>query len=252
MLSERMYWTILALSLVAFIAINVVWILPIVRDLAINLITDSIFAIFTIVFLTWIINTREAKQWNVVEKHILKRIVDRLYGMFDGIYCFFLEPIDIREDIPEQLKKRIDNPDFRIFYGAVAEYCATYGLEIGKEMAGFEFFNAPSDEDIDVIDDFFKDYGDFFEHIITGYSRFLPPELMHSLLEIIDSVELIRNTCSGMHIDIMVDKNFDKSHQEYFKKLRKKDMVNAISTISKEVHKLNTKGFGFTKANKHD
>lgn len=242
MLSEKIYWSILIVCLTIFIIVNVIWILPVIRDLAINLITNSIFAIFTVIFLTWIIKARDTRQWNMVEKHILKRVADHLYKLFDMTYQFFLEPIEMPEE--KELSKKLDgSKDSRLFYGGVAAYCANHGVKLGE--SGIDFIMNTSQDGFEAVDSFFEDKGDFFEHVISEYSRFLPPELMQSILEIEDSIDLIRNTCLGILVDAEVRGYLKQTALDSLAKMRKKDVETAISTMSKEIYKVNNTGLGF-------
>jgi len=59
--------------------------MPYVRDIGVNLLTGAFFSIFTIVFLSWLIDYRENLSWRSVKKYVLKRIVKQIYGLFTNL-----------------------------------------------------------------------------------------------------------------------------------------------------------------------
>jgi len=82
MKSGEIYWVILIVGLVLFIFIDFIWIIPNVRDIGVNLLTDAIFSIFTIVFLSWLFNYRDNLSWKAVKHLVFKRISRQIHGIF--------------------------------------------------------------------------------------------------------------------------------------------------------------------------
>lgn len=87
---------------------NQLWIMPNARDIAVNFLTDAIFTLFTIVFLTWVIRAREVRYWHAVEKKIRQRIAIHLQRLFDYLYEYFLEPVPAMPDRLEEKMKEAE------------------------------------------------------------------------------------------------------------------------------------------------
>lgn len=88
MLSERTYWIILILGFSAGSLVIGFWIIPygvLEYNLAINLLTSSIFMVLTIVLLTLFINLRETIIWKKVEDEVHWSISFAVSEIFNGI-----------------------------------------------------------------------------------------------------------------------------------------------------------------------
>jgi hypothetical protein len=225
--------------------------MPVARDMAVNLLTGSIFTIFTVVFLTWLIRIREVNQWKLVEKKVLDRVASHLYETFESIYLYFLEP---GPKMPDEFEKRVaaaDKMDFgikreKLLSSLFVEYYASQmEIELGEE-SGMDFLQNP---DLEAAQNFmqeFDDENDYLEHTISEYSRFLPPDLFNSIMEIEDGLQGIVTICRGIvHIDLPSLKH---SHPEVFENIRQLDekaLRDSIHKIAKEIYKLNKIGLGF-------
>lgn len=88
MVTERTYWVLLIVGLVLFIVVDIVWIMPTHWDIGVNLFTDAIFTMFTIVFLTWIFTIREKRELEPVREVALRRLkplVDHLFLLLQNL-----------------------------------------------------------------------------------------------------------------------------------------------------------------------
>jgi len=94
MQSEKGYWILIVASLTLFVAFVFYVLMPfqiISYDLGINLISETFGIVFTIVFLTWYIKSREIKQWKIVENKVKERISFHLDEVFFAVFMLFLE-----------------------------------------------------------------------------------------------------------------------------------------------------------------
>jgi len=242
MLSERAYWVILTLGLSIFIIIDLIWIMPLITDLGMDLLTSAIFTVFTIVFLTWVVNYREERQWKVIGRKIRERIGYRLFKIFSDISAYFLE---IAPNFLDDLEKKVQETG-RLYEGIerekavasslVKHYANTETVELGEFM---KRFLKQRDKDVArYLIENFKRENDFLEHIVCEYSGFLPPYLMDSLMEIEDSLDEIINVLwvlSMSGAQSMIDKKKNESI-----------LQSAIHEITKEINRLNEKNLGFS------
>jgi hypothetical protein len=79
----KYYKPLLVTVLAAFVVIDWFLIIPQNRELGVNLLTDSVFTIFTIIFLMSLIEYRENHQWKLVERRVKARIEQILYWILD-------------------------------------------------------------------------------------------------------------------------------------------------------------------------
>ena len=85
MLSEKTYWVILVIGLIIFVSSIEFALIPyeiLDYNLGINLISESIGILFTIVFLTWLLNLRERIKWEKVEQIVFSEIGGALEHIF--------------------------------------------------------------------------------------------------------------------------------------------------------------------------
>lgn len=127
--TEGVYWILLISALTAFSVIDWVWIMPLHPEIGVNLLTDSIFMVSTIVFLSWLLSMRERKKWIPVERRILERIthqIDTLFMLLQNlledqetpkredflqVLCSNLESLHLRKDIAAFFSKKGQNMD---------------------------------------------------------------------------------------------------------------------------------------------
>lgn len=86
MLSEKTYWIILIAGLCFFVTVDLIWIMPRAPDLGTNLISEAIFTIFAIVFLSWLFKLRETLQYEPQKKAMLEELKREIYFISTEIY----------------------------------------------------------------------------------------------------------------------------------------------------------------------
>jgi len=241
MISEKYYWLILIVGLGIFVIIDLVWILPLHEDFGISLLTDAIFTIFTIVFLTWVISFREARQWKIVEAKIRERIRYRLFKIFSDISAYFLKPFPQLPDKLSRMPKKKDKMNERIKEGAVnvsslvACYASKETVELGETVEAF--LEHPDKELAKHLIEDFRGDNDFLEHIISEYSRFLPPPLRNAIMEIEDCLDEITNVLWVI--------SMSGDHSTIDKKRSESRLKEAIHKIIREINQLNEMRLGF-------
>lgn len=270
MQSDRAYWILIISSLLSFGVFVFYVLVPfqiISYDLGMNLISETFGIVFTIVFLTWIIKSRENKQWKIVENKVMERISIHLHDVFITIFCYFIEPIpklpvDIAKEI-ENLQQRAEEKNgeqrSRIADGIIVKYLAgEQTINIGD--CGKAILNDPKYYETLLMVRDFEEEKQFFEHIISEYYKFLSPILIRSIMEIedcLDEVVTVFRTYLEwviFHPDDIDD--FQVQHESKFKEMiqlikstSETRVKAAIGKFIKELHQLNEKGLGFSHMN---
>jgi len=242
MLSEKSYWFVLIVGLCTFIVIDYLWIVPIHEGFGVNLLTDAIFMVFTIVFLTWVISFREARKWRIVGSKIRERIEYRLFKIFSDISAYFLEPTpQMLNDLEKGLQgtDRMDEGIERekaIASSLVKYYASKETVELGEFVKAF--FEQPNKDVATYLIESFKRESDFLEHIVSEYSGFLPPDLMNSIMEIEDCLDEVINVLWVISM-LGVQSPIDKKRSE-------SELQSSIHKITKEIDQLNEMRLGFS------
>ena len=83
MIAEKTYWIILSVGFICFSLIIWAVIVPISPDFGINLLTESVFMVLSIIFLYLLYDIREERRWKPIRDKIIKRVVaDTLENLF--------------------------------------------------------------------------------------------------------------------------------------------------------------------------
>jgi len=223
MKSDGIYWLILIIGLIVFICIDVIWIIPNVRDIGVNLLTDAIFSIFAIVFLSWLIKyreylswKREYLSWKPVEHYVFTRISKQIFGIFTELanLCKCTRGGGVPEG--ETLEKFFR----RIFSKQLEELDEKVELnDIGKKYLVKETFAS-----------LLEKREQYLNNIEMKYSKFLPPKLVESLMVIQDN---LHSLSLNVRTRGKMKSFFGLSDEEYFK------LVSAIiQRIIKEIYKI--------------
>jgi hypothetical protein len=188
--------------------------MPAVWDIGVNLFTDAIFSIFTIVFLSWLINYRENLSWKSVKVHVLKQISKHLYSIFNNFtnlcQCTHGDGVG-RDETREQFFRRI-------FFIQLEEL----NEKVELNPTGQKF--------LDKFISFFEKKEQHINLIEMKYSKFLDPKLVESLMVIQDNIQtLILNVRTRKNIKEM----FGVSDEDYFKLI---SLI--IHRIVKEIYKI--------------
>lgn len=205
MISEKLYWIILVLGLGIFTVVDWIWIIPISWDIGINLFTDSIFMLFTVIFLTWLFKKREQREWVVACKHVHLLIGTETRHLYNVLEILF-EPRPRQlglfyQEFLRNLKELSDREELKL-------------SSVGKKAISTKHKAA-------ILKEIRKSLSD----IEVKYSRFLNPSLLDSLLSI------------QVHLNFIIDHITNKemylemfSEERYFSILS-----NAIHDIIKKV-----------------
>lgn len=264
MVSEKTYWIILIVSLGIFASVVGFVLVPyqiIDFNLGINLVSESFGIVFTIVFLTWIIRSRELRQWKSVEKKVRERIANNLYGIFEDIFLYFLEPAP---QMPDKLEKKIKQAERmedgmereKLLSSLFVGYYANEEMITLGEDSGSKYLREPDPNATNTFREDFRRRKYFLEHIISEYSKFLPPILVRSIMEIEDGLDEIINVLSGIfYVDLPYIAEFESASEPkkselklIIKKLRignESRLKRGIHKITQEIYKLNELGLGF-------
>ena len=216
MKSEENYWLILIVGLIVLICIDLIWIIPKVRDFGVNLLTDAIFSIFTIVFLSWLFNYRDYLNWKPVKHSVFKRIGKQIFGIFTELanLCRCTRGGEVPEgETLEQFFRRI-------FFKQLKELNEKVELnEIGKKYLVKEKFAS-----------LLEKREQYLNNIEMKYSKFLPPKLVGSLMVIQDN---LHSLSLNVRTRGKMKSFFGLSDEKYFK------LVSAIiQRIIKEIYKI--------------
>ena len=213
MLSERSYWAIIITVLVILIVVSILWITPVARDVGVNLFTNAIFTIFTIVFLTVIIRSRENSKWKLIEKEVLNRIVRYLTEILYEIEFNFL----LGSEIPKM------GPEFSYRYVNVT--AITLG---GKWEELFQTPNEDAKKRILALISLLKTDRGYLEHVTSEYSRFLDPKFMHSIMEIQNGLDKLIASLQMLIMDLL-----------YMRETVEPRLTDSIRTIIRELVEIN-------------
>ena len=104
LISEKQYWAILTAIFVVLTLclIGGFWVFPsntIGYDLIVGFLTSSVFMIFTIVFLSWLLNIRESQEWRIVRTQVKSMITKELTYVFDQIMEITKDGIALKTDL---------------------------------------------------------------------------------------------------------------------------------------------------------
>lgn len=183
-ISEKRYWVIL-LSIFGIFAILLwFWWIPyniIEYNLAVNLFTGSIFMIFTILFLSWLLSVRERAEWRLVRDEVFFNIKLELGTLFDEISEFMQGGLELKYSllVEKNSEKRKD--------------LISSGLNTLKE--------SKIDSESLVVRSFFKDqralesFLDIEDHlgdVQNKYSRHLSADITVSLIRIQRAILALR------------------------------------------------------------
>lgn len=220
-MTEKMYWLLLIAGLAIFITIDCIFVIPSVRDIGVNFLTDSIFMMFTIIFLSWLINYRANLSWKSVKKYVFKRISTQIFGLFTDLsnFCKCTSVGGMAEgETMEQFRKNI-------FFRQLEELNA--GCKLNS--IGRKYFLTDS------LATLFDKREQYLNNIETKYSRFLEPKLVESLAIIQDNLHVLNQS---IKIREKMKESFGINDEQYFESIE-----TTINKIFKEIYKIYKFGF---------
>lgn len=151
------------------------------ENIAANLFTSALFMVFTIVFLSWLLNLREKRDWNIVKYAVNTRIQTEMIMISDFILSYTKNGYEIKLEILALKDK--SSRDER-YLKAVEEMYNEPEIEFDKVFIAKLFEESTLTE--------IKEYIDRLNSIENRYFRFLTPELAVVLMNIEDCLESIQ------------------------------------------------------------
>jgi len=180
LISEKQYWAILTAIFVVLTLclIGGFWVFPsntIGYDLIVGFLTSSVFMIFTIVFLSWLLNIRESQEWRIVRTQVKSMITKELTYVFDQIMEITKDGIALKTDL-------IVQQDFEKNKKAVNEELVklTKSIELDEErLKSFLKNNEMSS------------IAERLSSIQVMYSKHLSADVVSSLMDLTDSMKFL-------------------------------------------------------------
>ena len=171
-MSEKSYWVILIVGLIIFVLLIGFVLIPyeiLDYNLGINLISEGIGILVTVVFLTWLFNLRDTLQWKSVKDTVLKRIGIRIHDIF-------LEMVNLVQ-VNHKMPQRAFAEEFKsVFFLQLEELNNKTYLLLGdhgeKILSGQDFFKRIQDD------------VQFLNNMEMKYFKFLDPPFVQALMQI--------------------------------------------------------------------
>ena len=215
-MSEKSYWIVLIIGLSIFIAVDFIWIMPIAWDIGVNLFTDAIFMILTIVFLTLAFNYREKVRKKSLNEKVEERLGRQLYSVFNIIRKFVVTKRRsvrlTKQEFLDELKEQSNKEKL-----ILDDYAENYFPKPADRLYGLELENLFRSRNL-------------LSVLEVKHLEFLEPELRLSLMEIQRSLDALSST-----VHFMKEMEIDL---EAFSKYIAKD----IHCIMKEIYKIHKMG----------
>lgn len=214
MISEKSYWFLLILGFIVFALLIWFWFIPygiVEYNLGVNLFTSSIFMVFTVVFLSWLLSLRERIQWDLVKNEVLEELGGELRSIFIVLRSYL--------EVPKTS-----------FIEELAQMDILELSSLGKEV----LIRSTSQKDIWVLN-YLLNRTAFFNNLETKYSRFIDPPLRLSLMKIQNELEWMKRMLELR--ETYLEFNIYSSVDEYFH-----GQSLAILRIIKEIDKIHKMG----------
>jgi hypothetical protein len=220
MLSDRSYWAFLIIIFGILAGLLWFWLIPnqfVEYNLGVNLLTSSIFMVFTVFFLSYLISLREKREWKTVKIWVRKMIGRQLYHVFNTLARFIYpkqfspapskdEILKILEDLNEMEKPSLTDYAFNYYLPKPADSISLYDLKVLFKL---------------------KDYLNDLE---IKYFRFMEPEICVALSEIRNELDNIESDFDLLRTDETAEDVVEKS------------MASSVLKIMKEIYKLHKIG----------
>jgi hypothetical protein len=217
MLSERSYWIILIVGFAGF-ALSIWFILipygVVEYNLGVNLFTSSIFMVFTIVLLGWLLNLREKREW----KPIVSRMIERIRDCLNSLFTLLQNLCEISENKHETALMELAKADKILLRNDISEYLSRDGYDLEGYIGSME------------------EYSEILHDIRMEYLRFMDSKLMDSLIVIEDRCrDLAFNFKTLTRIEFGPYKDSEKAFFE--------DVISPlVQEVIKEIQKIHESG----------
>ena len=184
--SEKTYWIILIVGLIIFVSLIGFMVVPyeiLDYNLGINLISESIGMLFTIVFLSWLFNLREKNEWRVVKDSVYSHIQNHLSSIFDGILTYVENGFSIKKSF---LSIKDEDTRKKHIYMQLCKLKDAKKITLDTKMLSIFL------EDRTFLD-YFVRMARRLSDVESKYSRFLSPQLTVALMRIQDDIRVLEH-----------------------------------------------------------
>lgn len=233
--SERTYWIILIAGILFFASLIGLVFIPyeiVDYNLGINLISESVGMLFTIVFLSWLFSLRAKREWRAVRDSVYTHIRNHLSSIFYGILSFAENGFSEAQKYLLNIKDE-DN-------GKKYIHTQLRKLKDAKKIALDSKMLSIFLKDRSFLDNFVemaRRLGD----IEDKYSRFLSPQLVISLINIQDATRVLEGSFEmnrSFHIPPTNDRKWAAKVESVIS-----DMVSvSFKLLIEEIYKLHEMG----------
>ena len=218
--SRWLYYIFVVIILIILSFVVLFVFVPINPDLNYNIFSEIWGIIATVLLLMFVVEYREYKEWESVEKSVKTRLGIQLYGLFTILARFiYPDPFETRPSKKEVIKILENLNEMR--GPTLTQYAhENFIPELADETSVF------------LIESLFEHKQNIIE-LEMKYSRFLKPNLIYSLMEIQDSLNSIKN-----YFNLL--KTYSESMQ--LQEIVEKAMPKPILGIMKELYRIHKMG----------
>lgn len=163
-------------------------------NLAVNLLTSSIFMVLTIVFLSWFLNLREKREWEPVSNRILKRlthIIDQLFLLLQNLCEVSPKNENAKRSLLSELRQ----------------------LETIPLRRDIETYLSRDSDNLEGYIKSLREIADELKDVEINYSRLIEPKLMNAIMIVEDST---RDIAHNLRIFKMIKWAHRENQKKFF------------------------------------
>lgn len=235
MLSEKSYWSILIIGLVVFVSLIGFVLIPlgiVDYSLGINLISESIGILFTIVFLTWLFTLREKNQWKIVENEVYSDIQMEMASLFNVILDYVKGGLMLKATVLAKSDKETRKRSFTVLQG----------LKDADQIAFNDVLLYTLLESKDSVEPFLE-IARRLSDIEMKYSKFLSTEITLSLIRLQTNIRSLDAISTLYSTSQLTQKTLPKKVAMEIMKINYRDLVGIpFKKLVEEIHKLHVEG----------
>ena len=232
------YWFFLAVLFGVFALLIWFGLIPygiVEYNLGVNLFTSSVFMVLTIIFLSWLFTVREKNEWKIVKDEIYSMIQDEIGILFNEILNFTENGLMLKISFSVLDKKTRKEASFsELCKLKDATELKLNALELKLLLEG----KTPTPLET------FLDVAQNLNDIEIKYSRFLPPQLLLSLIKIRHSIRFLETTVK-LHINIKVSPTLNKIMPKEIQEMENeipKIISASFKKLLEEIHNIHKSG----------
>jgi len=215
-LSEHFYWVILSSALLIILLLIKFILIPyqiITYDFGINLYTEIIGIVFTIIFITWLYDFREKRRWSVVEAKVTSQFTPSI----DNLFMVLLNLCDDSMEIDDNLLTSLNNVP---------------KIELRKDIN--KYFSKDS-LNIDGYIESLEEIAELLSKIQINYAKFWEPELTSILMNL---EENSRDIAFGLRTWKRITFFTEQDEIDFFEK----HFTDLIHDTIKNIYNINHRG----------